>query len=74
MDMEELKIKWNAGLVRIRKAEDLALLKPDEFQKFIWAFNKLCQEMSSLMDEYKKLAGEEIPEEIFENGFKLLDR
>jgi hypothetical protein len=68
--MEELKNRWNKGLARVKKAEQFAKNSPNEFGKYEKNFLELCGEMSWIMNEYERLMGDKMPDEIFTNGFK----
>lgn len=71
MTLEEVKINWNKGLTRFKKAEILAEKEPVRFEKYIRNFNEIVKEMSNLMQQYKSATGEDIPEHEFNNGFNL---
>ncbi|MFA9397219.1 MAG: hypothetical protein ACERKV_03005 [Clostridiaceae bacterium] len=71
MTLEEIKVKWNENLRRIKKAEKTAEDKPEVFMKFMSEFHRICRVMSNLMYEYKCITGEEIAEQYFEREFEI---
>lgn len=71
MELEQIKKEWNHGLSRVHKAEKLAEDNPKLFDMYVGEFNKICVNMSNLMDQYESAAGAKISDHEFENGFKL---
>lgn len=71
IELDQVKIEWNKGLLRIKKAEQLADNNPKLFDRYISEFKSICRNMSRLMEQYSKITGEDIKDYEFENGFKI---
>ena len=69
MTLQEIKLQWNSNLRRIKKAEEVAESDPAVFDRYMSEFNKICEIMSDLMNQYEKITGTKMPEYEFENGF-----
>jgi hypothetical protein len=71
LELLEIKKQWNKGLERVNRAEKVAEDNPVVFEKFIGEFNKICRDMSSLMNNYEAITGREIADYEFKNGFVI---
>lgn len=74
MDKLELKINYNKAIQRLKKADDYfnnTNISVDLMcsEKIIQAYNDLIKDISIMQNEYKKLYGKEMPNNIKFAGF-----